>query len=124
MEKKISIKYFYNFKEDNRKSMQTVSDYLYSNVKNDKNFKVSRFIPKFDSKFSKFSSFAWGLRYNRYVKYQNQVKKLKKVDVAHIVDHQYSHLVHKINANKKIVTVHDLIPIKFKKKNWKKSIFS
>jgi glycosyltransferase involved in cell wall biosynthesis len=116
MEKKISIKYFYNFKEDNRKSMQTVSDYLYNNVKNDKNFKVSRFIPKFDSKFSKFSSFAWGLRYNRYVKYQNQVKKLKKVDVAHIVDHQYSHLVHKINANKKIVTVHDLIPIKFKKK--------
>ena len=114
MKKKILIKYFYNFSEDNRKSMQTVSDYLYNNVKNDKNLKVSRFIPKFDHKFSKFSSLAWGLRYNRYVNYPNQVKKLKKVDVAHIVDHQYAHLVHKINANKKIVTVHDLIPIKFK----------
>ena len=116
MKKKISIKYFYNFLEDNRKSMDTVSDYLYNKVKNDKNFKVSRFIPKFDQKFSKFSSKAWGLRYNRYINYPNQVKKLKKVDVGHIVDHQYAHLVHKINADKKIVTVHDLIPIKFKKK--------
>jgi len=116
MKKKILIKYFYNFLEDNRKSMDTVSDYLYNNIKKDKNFKVSRFIPKFDPKFSKFSSLAWGLRYNRYVNCPNQVKKLKKVDVAHVVDHQYAHLVHKINANKKIVTVHDLIPIKFKKK--------
>ena len=116
MKKKILIKYFYNFLEDNRKSMDTVSDYLYNNIKKDKNFKVSRFIPKFDPKFSKFSSLAWGLRYNRYVNYPNQVKKLKKVDVAHVVDHQYAHLVHKINANKKIVTVHDLIPVKFKKK--------
>ena len=74
MKKKILIKYFYNFLEDNRKSMDTVSDYLYNNIKNDKNFKVSRFIPKFDPKFSKFSSLAWGLRYNRYVNYPNQVK--------------------------------------------------
>ena len=116
MKKKILIKYFYNFLEDNRKSMDTVSDYLYNNIKKDKNFKVSRFIPKFDPKFSKFSSLAWGLRYNRYLNYPNQVKKLKKVNIAHVIDHQYAHLVHKINADKKIVTVNDLIPIKFKNK--------
>jgi len=115
MEKKISIKYFYNFKEDNRKSMRMISDYLYQNLKKDSNFKISKFIPKFSINYLSFFGRIWNLRYNRYIHYPNLVKKTNKSDIAHIIDHQYAHLVDQIQASYKIITVHDLIPIVFKK---------
>ncbi|WP_440680943.1 glycosyltransferase family 4 protein [Candidatus Pelagibacter sp. HIMB1623] len=116
MKKKISVRYFFNFKEDKRLSMETVANNLYSNLKNYKNFKVSKFIPKFSNKNSKIISQPWNLRYNRYINYPDQVKKLKKTDIAHVIDHQYAHLVNHLNAKYKIITVHDLIPVIFKKK--------
>jgi len=115
MKKNITIKYFFNFREDNRRSMETVSNYLFNFFKNERRFKISKFVPTFFKKNQKIISHAWNLRFNRYVNYPNQVKKLKKVDVAHVIDHQYAHLVHNINAKYKIITVHDLIPIKFSK---------
>ena len=96
--------------------MEMISEYLYQNLKKDQNFKTTKFIPSFSKKFDPLLSGSWNLRYNRYSNYPNLVKNLNKTDIAHIIDHQYAHLVHKINADKKIVTVHDLIPIKFKRK--------
>src|SRR5210317_1774697 len=116
MKKKISVKYFYNFKEDKRISMETVANNLFINLKTKGNFKVSRFIPKFLNKSSKFITLPWNLRFNRYINYPDQVKKLKKTDIAHVIDHQYAHLVNHLNAKYKIITVHDLIPVIFKKK--------
>jgi hypothetical protein len=78
MKKKISVKYFYNFKEDKRISMETVANNLFINLKTKGNFKVSRFIPKFLNKNSKFITLPWNLRFNRYINYPEQVKKLKK----------------------------------------------
>jgi len=115
MKKKISIKYFFNFKEDKRKSMDTVANYLHQFYKKDKNFKISKFIPSFYKKKNKILNHSWNLRFNRYINYPKQVKKLKRTDIAHVIDHQYAHLVHNINAKYKIITVHDLIPIKFSK---------
>ena len=115
MKKKISIKYFFNFKEDKRKSMDTVANYLHQFYKKDKNFKVSKFIPSFYKKKNKILNHSWNLRFNRYINYPNQVKKLKRTDIAHVIDHQYAHLVKNIQAKYKIITVHDLIPIKFSK---------
>src|SRR6056300_1518242 len=97
MKKKISIKYFFNFMEDKRKSMDTVANYLNQCYKKKK----------------KILNHSWNLRFNRYINYPNQVKKLKRTDIAHVIDHQYAHLVKNIQAKYKIITVHDLIPIKF-----------
>ena len=41
------------------------------------------------------------MRIARYLLYKIQIKKLNKVDIAHVVDHQYAHLVNYINAAKK-----------------------
>src|SRR6056300_644183 len=100
MKNKISIKYFYNFAEDKRLSMQTVGNYLFDNFKNHKIFKVSRFIPKYFNKNQNILAHSWNLRLNRYFYYPNQVKNQKKVDIAHIIDHQYAHLVKKIKSTK------------------------
>jgi len=116
MKNKISIKYFYNFAEDKRLSMQTVGNYLFDNFKNHKIFKVSRFIPKYFNKNQNILAHSWNLRLNRYLYYPNQVKNQKKVDIAHIIDHQYAHLVKKIKSTKKIITVHDLIPFIYSEK--------
>ena len=122
MKKKISVKYFYNFKEDKRISMETVANNLFLNLKTQGNFKVSRFIPKFLNKNSKFITLPWNLRFNRYINYPEQVKKLKKSDIGHIIDHQYAHLVDSLNCKYKIITVHDVIPLIFKKKIGKNPI--
>lgn len=114
MKKKISVKYFFNFKEDKRKSMEMISNYLYQNQKKNKNFNVSKFIPSFSTTYSNILKVSWNLRYNRYIHYPKLAKKLKKFDVAHIIDHQYAHLVKHLPCQKKIITVHDLIPEKFK----------
>ena len=122
MKKKISVKYFYNFKEDKRISMETVANNLFINLKTKGNFKVSRFIPKFLNKNSKFITLPWNLRFNRYINYPEQVKKLKKNDIGHIIDHQYAHLVDSLNCKYKVITVHDVIPLIFKKKIGKNPI--
>jgi len=122
MTKKISVKYFCNFKEDKRISMETVANNLFINLKNHKDFKVSRFIPKFFNKNSKFITQLWNLRFNRYINYPEQIKKLKKEDIGHVIDHQYAHLVDSLNCKYKLITVHDVIPLIFKKKIGKNPI--
>ena len=114
MKKKIYLKYFFNFRDDKRKSMDMISNYLYQNQKKNKNFITSKYVPVFSKKYSNLLSQPWNLRYNRYIHYPKLLKKLKKFDVAHIIDHQYAHLVKYLPCRKKIITVHDLIPEKFK----------
>ncbi|MEM7357719.1 MAG: glycosyltransferase family 1 protein [Pseudomonadota bacterium] len=60
----------------------------------------------------RFSSSRLVMRYLRYVHYPRAVAKLKLgADVHHVVDHGYAHLLPHLGAGKKVVTVHDLIPM-------------
>jgi len=112
----MKIRFYSNFREDNRKSMNVVLNYLANNFAKDKKKHVTVFTPSFKNSKKKFLNKNWQLRYARYVDYPKQVKTLKNVEISHIIDHQYAHLVHQIPSNKKIITVHDLIPIIYQKK--------
>ena len=111
---KVSI--FLNFIEDHRISMNTVgqltADYLkkYSN-----NCTVNTFLPTIGTLERFMPSDIWKMRVARYFTYPRIVKNLETVDISHIIDHQYAHLVHKINSKVKIITVNDLIPVIYSK---------
>ncbi len=112
----MKINIFLNFIEDQRISMNTVgqltADYLkkYSN-----NCTVNTFLPT-TGLLERFVPLdIWKMRVARYFTYPRVVKNLETVDISHIIDHQYAHLVHKINSKVKIVTVHDLVPLIFTK---------
>jgi glycosyltransferase involved in cell wall biosynthesis len=112
----MKVNIFLNFTEDYRISMNTVgqltADYLkkYSN-----NCTVNTFLPT-TGLLERFVPLdIWKMRVARYFTYPRLVKSLETADIAHIVDHQYAHLVHKINSKVKIITVHDLVPLIFTK---------
>jgi glycosyltransferase involved in cell wall biosynthesis len=111
---KVSI--FLNFIEDHRISMNTVgqltADYLkkYSN-----NCTINTFLPKTGILEKFIPSNIWKMRIARYFTYPRVVKNLETVDISHIIDHQYAHLVHKLNSKVKVITVHDLIPVIYSK---------
>ena len=113
---KIKIKYYLNFLEDKRNSMDQYAERLFSFYNQNKDFETKYFRPdlKFLSKIIFLEK--WKMRHARYISYPNQVKKIVSHDIAHICDHQYAHLVNFINSKVKIITVHDIIPIIFEKK--------
>tara|TARA_A100001011_G_scaffold58173_1_gene57333 strand:- start:6057 stop:7109 length:1053 start_codon:yes stop_codon:yes gene_type:complete len=107
----MKIRFYLNFKEDYRNSMNNYGkDHIKNLKKNYKNLQVSFFKPKVP-KYLFFLPYLWRMRVARYFFYSLQIKNLPKVDIAHVVDHQYAHIVRKINAKKKVITVHDLQPI-------------
>jgi glycosyltransferase involved in cell wall biosynthesis len=112
----MKINIFLNFIEDHRISMNTVgqltADYLkkYSN-----NCTVNTFLPTTGLLERFIPLDIWKMRVARYFTYPRVVKNLETVDISHIIDHQYAHLVHKLNSKVKIVTVHDLVPLIFTK---------
>jgi len=58
----------------------------------------------------RFSNNRTVMRYLRYFQFPNSVRA-KHADVHHVADHGYAHLAPSLSAGKKIVTVHDLIPL-------------
>jgi len=111
------IKYFLNFIEDNRPSMNQYAQQLIDYQKNNfKNIDIGSYQPKLSSLSKLFFSDIWKLRYSRYVSYPYQSKKLVKHDIAHICDQQYAHLYPYLNSKLKFITVHDLVPLVFQKK--------
>lgn len=118
----IKVRFYLNFKEDKRVSMNI---YALEHIKNlkkyNKKVKVSYFKPKIPKYFD-FIPLFWKMRIARYLLYKKQIKNLPRVDVAHVIDQQYAHIVENLNAKKKIITVHDLQPIIFEKKHKKNPI--
>jgi glycosyltransferase involved in cell wall biosynthesis len=112
----MKINIFLNFIEDHRISMNTVgqltADYLkkYSN-----NCTVNTFLPTTGLLERFIPLDIWKMRVARYFTYPRIINNTEPSDIAHIIDHQYAHLVHKINSKVKIVTVHDLVPLIFTK---------
>jgi glycosyltransferase involved in cell wall biosynthesis len=111
------IKYYLNFIEDYRPSMDQYAQQLIDYQKNNfKNIDIGSYQPKLSSLSKLFFSDIWKLRYSRYVSYPHQSKKLAKHDIAHICDQQYAHLYPYLNSKLKFITVHDLVPLVFQKR--------
>ena len=112
----MKIKYYLNFKKENRISMEEYAQQLIDyQLKNYKEMKISSFRPKLSS-FTKFIlNEKLKMRYARYLSYPSQVKKLRKQDLSHICDQQYGHLCSSLNSKVKIITVNDLVPIVLQK---------
>jgi len=109
----MQIKILRDFKEDKRISMDQYADQIVLNLgKQSKEFSIKSLYPKFP---------AWlrmlpipeimKLRLARFLIYPAQASRLSDVDVYHIIDHGYAHLMRKIDPKKTVVTVHDLIPL-------------
>ena len=105
-----------NFIKDYRISMnghaQLVIDHL---KKSSSNHTINSFLPKIGFFEKLITSSIWKMRIARYYTYPKIIKNAEHADVAHVIDHQYGHLVHKINSKVKIITVHDLIPLIYAK---------
>lgn len=117
----MKVKYYFSFKEEDRKSMDILGNLILNGLKKFKNIKTSFFLPKIKFNFFLFSNLIQ-MRFERFISYPLQIINIKHVDIAHIIDHGYCHLFHFLNAKFKIITFNDLIPILFEKKFNKNSI--
>ena len=111
----MKIKYYLNFSEEKRQSMNMYGEELISYQKKFKDLMISNYKPYLDNFSKVLFSKKWKMRYSRYVSYPKQIKKLPHHDIAHICDHQYAHLHPYINSSLKFITVHDLVPLVFEK---------
>jgi len=113
----MQIKYYKNFKEDKRPSMDQYANRLITHQsKNYKNHQIDFFQPQLNFFSKLIFSDSWKMRYARYMLYPNQIKKLPEHDIAHICDHQYGNLYPYLNSKLKFITVHDLVPLIFQEK--------
>ena len=118
----MKIRFYLNFKEDSRISMTNYGNDHIKNLKNyPKEISISYFQPTIP-KILNILPAKWKMRIARYLVYSLQIKNLPKVDIAHVVDQQYAHIIKNINAKKKIITVHDIYPIQYQKKYKKNPI--
>ena len=99
------------FESDKRISMQIYADQLQAGMI-DHESQLEIFQPQ--SSLEKYASNKFVMRYLRYWEYPRSVVK-QKADIHHVIDHGYAHLLPKLSAGKKCITVHDLIPML----NWK-----
>jgi len=120
--KKLKINLYSNFKIENRISMDVVSNIMLDNLKKNKNLIIKKIIP---NNFFNIKSINKNLininlmRFERYINYPLQIRKLDECDIAHVIDHQYAHIIKTIRCKLKFITVHDLVPFVFSKKNKK-----
>ena len=99
-----------NFKEDARLSMDNYRDLLFNNYLNNNKFDIKKFIPA-------KSNFLNSIRYSRYIEYPEIIKKINS-NIFHIVEDGYAHLIKSLDSRKAIISVFDLIPLVFWKKNF------
>jgi glycosyltransferase involved in cell wall biosynthesis len=99
-----------NFKEDERLSMDNYRDLLFNNFVNNKKFIIKKFIP---CKSNLFNS----IRYSRYIEYPRVIKKIHS-NTFHIVEDGYAHLIKSLDPKKTVISIFDLIPLVFWKKNF------
>ncbi len=112
----LKIKYYLNFTEDQRVSMDNYADRLINSDKNNhQSFSIDSYRPKISLLSKLILKDNWKMRYARYISYPYQVKKISNHDIAHVCDQQYAHLVNFLNSKVKIITVHDIVPIIFEK---------
>ena len=111
----MKINYFYCFKEDKRTSMNMLGNFVSEGQKKYRGNFIKQVIPKtlFPTILNKKN---FVMRFERFINYPLQTFFIEKSDIAHVIDHSYSHIVKFIRSKKKVVTINDLIPLIFKKK--------
>ena len=121
----MKIIYYSNFDEENRISMNAYAQKLVHNQKiiHDKG-EINLYKPKTDYLSNLILPNTLKMRFARYISYPNQIKKIPFHDISHICDHQYGHLYTHLNSKLKFITVHDLVPLVFRKKLKKNPILN
>ena len=106
-----------DYPEERWPSMDRVADRLETCLRRDHidAIAVSAVVPKFHRRFTRFSRSKSGRAYlfdrilNRLWDYPRHLQPMAGAfDVFHVVDHSYSQLVHRLPANRTVVTCHDL----------------
>jgi len=108
------VTYYNTFKADYRLSMeiyaQRLSDAMQSQFCGkamDNELAIENFVPQ-SSSILPFNN-RLTMRYLRYFSYPRQVQG-RCSQIHHITDHGYAHLISKLGAGAKIISVHDVIP--------------
>lgn len=98
------------FKADQRISMEVFADGLTAAL-TASGLTPQSYVPH--SSLERFKDSAWVMRYLRYRYYPQWVKKTNANDtqIHHVTDHGYAHLFPSLKNGKKILSVHDLIPL-------------
>lgn len=105
----MNICYYRCFESDQRVSMQLYADYILEAFSH-RPLNIRGYQPS--SQLELFSANRLVMRYLRYVHYPRAVSKIKLgADIHHIVDHGYAHLLPRLGEGKKVISVHDLIPM-------------
>lgn len=105
-----------DYREENWPSMDLVADMLLQNLRQEhaEIIDATRLAPLMRRRFTR-SSFENGQRFkadrllNRFWDYPRFLNRHRaEFDLFHVVDHSYAHLVHKLPAERTVVTCHDV----------------
>ncbi len=105
-----------DFQEENWPSMDLVADMLVAHLQRDHSdlFAVTRICPPMRRRFARRQK-ATGKRFNadrfvnRFWDYPQLAKQIsKEFDLFHVVDHSYGQLLHRLPAERTVITCHDL----------------
>lgn len=107
---------FCDFREEHWPSMDLVADMLLENLHRNHSHEVTahRVAPRLRRRFSSMGNangklFNADRLLNRFLDYPRFVRgKRSEFDVFHVIDHSYSQLLHKLPAERTVVTCHDL----------------
>ena len=101
---------FLDFSEDNRTSMERYPRELLPAIRSiaGADIRIDEFRPRYVK--LPILSRGWTNRFARYCVYPAQAAR-QQADFYHIVDHGYAHLLSVLDAQRTVVTVHDMIPL-------------
>ena len=105
----VTVALFRDFSEDRRMSMEVYANGLSEALHAffSEQCQVREYLPRLPNWLGDDK---WSLRLARYSIYPWQVRR-RQGQINHILDHGYGHLVHVLDRERTIVTVHDLIPM-------------
>jgi glycosyltransferase involved in cell wall biosynthesis len=104
---------FRGFREDRRNSMEVYADNLIEHLNrlSKSQVTIGEFRPQVSSVMSRLPDYAnLRMRLCRYVSFPRQARRVP-VNVSHVLDHGYAHLLQVLKPRATVLTVHDVIPI-------------
>lgn len=102
-----------DYREDGRTSMERYADQLATSLaaRECANYELMEFRPRLGAVSRRLPQLAnLRMRYARYRDYPRQASNIDS-DIYHITDHGYAHLLPRLEPDKTIITVHDMIPL-------------
>ena len=103
----VSVNLYHGFASDRRLSMDIYSDAIFRNL-SALHWNVSKI--QAESLLERFSNNRSLMRVLRYWQFPYKVRNAS-ADIHHVMDHGYAHLAPCLRSGKRVVSVHDLIPL-------------